>query len=242
MLAIVEVLLGKSMVGVAIAGAVIVDLAAGYAGARWDLGAPLLPAAAARRIPAGLGLALIVAAAGIAVSLATGWARASLGHPSVTLFLALLRAAGTGIRDEMLYRGIPLHACERAGVRAQHARIFAALAGAAPLVLAPGTSIAAILLTACLGFLFATLWQRDRSGYSAAAAHGGYLLIVRSLAQGELFDLDWATGSLSPGARAAGPPAFAMAIVTIGIALFLVPRLRTFGPPEAAPAPVDEGA
>ncbi|MEO7331180.1 MAG: hypothetical protein ABI193_21575 [Minicystis sp.] len=240
LLLIVEAAVGKSMVGVAVAGAVIVELSAGWAGVRWDLGPPRPFEAILRRLGAGLGLATALVVVAVLVSLAAGWAHAGLGHPSLSLALAVVRAGSLGVRDELLLCGIPLAACARAGVRPLHARGFAALASAAPLVLVPEASIAAIVLAAALGWLFASLWQHERSGYAAAAAHAGYLLVVRALLQGELFDLSFPRGALSIGARAAGAPAFLMALLAI-VAAFLLPRLPGFRAsfPEQAP-PVDE--
>jgi hypothetical protein len=235
-LLIVEAVIGKSMVGVAVAGAVIVDLAAGWAGVRWDLGAPSPFPVAARRVGMGLALATAVVSLGLLVSLAAGWAHVGLGRPSLTLALAVLRAGALGVRDELLFRGIPLVACERARVPAQHARLFAALAGAAPLLLVPEASPASILLAVSLGFLFATLWQRERSGYAAAAAHAGTLLILRALIHGELLDLDWSTGALAVGARASGPPALVVAAAALAAA-FLLPKIPGFRAPPAPPAP-----
>ncbi len=239
-LLIVEFAIGKSMVGVAVAGAVIVELAAGWAGVRWDLGPPRAFGAVLRRVGAGFGVAAAIIAPALLLSLVAGWAHASAGRPSIALALAVIRAGSLGVRDELLFRGIPLAACMRAGVRPLHARLFAALAGAAPLALAPGASITSVALAVALGWLFASLWQQERSGYSAAAAHAAYLLIVRAFLHGELLDLEWTTGALSIGARASGPPAVIVAITAIAAALLLprLPGFRAAFPAQAAP--VDE--
>lgn len=241
-LLLVDAAIGKSLLGVAVAGAVIVEIAAGYAGVRWDQGPERSVGPVLRRIGAGLALAAAVAGVGVLVSLAAGWAHPGLGRPSWSLALAVVRAGSLGVRDELLFRGIPLAACARAGIRGTPARLFAALAGAAPLVLVPETSIAALVLAVALGWLFASLWEHERSGYAAAAASGGYLLVTRALLHGELFDLDWTRGVISAGPRASGPPAFVVAAAAVAAA-FLLPRLPGFrASPPAEPPPVDEGA
>ena len=236
-LLILDIALGRSVVGVAVAGAVIVDLAAGWAGVRWDFGARRAYPEAARRVGAGVAIAALVVALTIAVSLAAGWASLGVGRPSLTLLLAVLRASATGVRDELLFRGIPLAACARAGVPAPLARLFAALAGAAPIALASNVSPAAIALAAGSGWLFATLWQRDRGAWSAVGAHAGWMLITGALTHGELLDLDWSIGNLTLGPRASGAPAWIAAALAVGVAL-LLPRLPGF----RRPPPSDYGS
>src|SRR5262249_20339273 len=78
MLRIVEVLLGRSMIGAAIGGAVLVDLGASWAGFQWDTGPRRTWKEAAVRIGWGAAIAVILLAITASVSASVGWARVGL--------------------------------------------------------------------------------------------------------------------------------------------------------------------
>ncbi len=144
-------------------------------------------------------------------------------RPSAALALAVARAAAVSVRDELLFRGIPLAAAARAGVPAPIARGFAALVSGAAIVMIPGASPAAVALAVASGWLFASLWERDRGAWAAVGAHGAWVLLIGSMLHGGLFDVDWTTGNLAIGASAAGAPAW-LAAGVLAVAGVLVVR------------------
>ena len=224
---LLDQILGAANLGAAILGALLVDLAAGRAGVRWDREDVGIDArkGAARRVAAGAAVALGAGGLVLALAAALRWFHAEDGaRPSAALAFALARAAAVSVRDEMLFRGIPLAAAARAGVPAPIARGFAALVSGAAIVMVPGVSAAAVALAVGSGWLFATLWQRDGGAWAAVGAHAAWLLLIGSLLHGGLFDVDWTTGNLALGASSAGAPAWLTAAVLV-VAAIAVNRL-----------------
>lgn len=227
MLQIVELLLGRIIMGAAIAGAVIADVASTMAGVRWDVGEKRHWKDAVARLGAGAGLAAAVIAATFALGAALGKVEVRVGAPSLGIFLVVLRSAAVAIRDELVFRGIPLVAAERAGISKPIARGFAALAGAASIAFLPGASPASMVLTAASGWLFATLWQRDRGAWSAVGAHAAWALLTGAVLRGGLVDIAFREGNLGLGPRASGAPAWIAAAMAV-VAAVLLPRLPGF--------------
>lgn len=224
-------------IGAALLGAVVVDIGATRAGVRYerDDRAPGRAARAARRVAVGAAVALGAGAVVIAVGSALGWLG---GHgagiaPSSALVYALARSAAVAVRDELLYRGLPLFAATMAGWPPAAGRVFAALAGGAAIALVPGVSLAAVVLAVAAGWLFASLWQREGGAWAALGAHTGWMLLFGSVLHGGLFDLDWQVGELAVGNTSRGAPAWLAAAVLV-IAALLVPRIP-FPRDEAAP-------
>ena len=208
---LLDQVIGAANLGAAILGALLVDLAAGRAGVRWDRDDDGIDSRkrAVRRVAAGAAVALGAGGVVLAVAIALRWFHGEGGaHPSSALALAVGRAAAVAVRDELLFRGVPLVAAARAGVPAPVARAFAALVSGAAIVMIPGVSVAAVALAVSSGWLFATLWERDRGAYAAVGAHGAWILLIGSVLHGGLFDVDWTTGNLAIGASAAGAPAW----------------------------------
>ena len=186
LLQVVELLLGRIIMGAAIAGAVIADVASTWAGVRWDAGERRPWKEAIARLGAGAGVAAGVIAVTLALGAALGRIDARAGAPSLGIFLVVLRSAAVAVRDELVFRGIPLVAAARAGISKPIARGFAALAGAASIASLPGASPASLVLTAASGWLFATLWQRDRGAWSAVGAHAAWALLTGAVLRGGL--------------------------------------------------------
>lgn len=232
-LQLVERLIGSAALAAPIAGAVLVDVAASRAGARWDARGPVAWQDAARRVARGAALAVVIGAAVTAPAAIAGWISGRLVQPGAAILFAVIRAAAVAARDELLYRGIPLAAAERAGVHPLAARAFAALSGAAAIALIPGVSAAAIALALASGWLFATLWQHERSGWAAAGAHAGWALFTGSILHGGLFDADWTTGNLSIGSGSSGAPAWLATAAMVVASAILERRLRRA--PEPSP-------
>ena len=222
-----ELLFSRFIMAVAISGAVIADVASTWAGVRWDQGTKRAWKEAAGRIGAGAGVAAAVVAVTFAVGAGAGRVDVQAGAPSVGIFLVVLRSAAIAVRDELVFRGIPIVAAQRAGVPAVAARGFAALAGAASIASLPGASAASLVLAAATGWLFATLWQRDRGAWSAVGAHAAWALLTGALLRGGLVDLAFREGNLVLGPRASGAPAWIAAGVAV-IAAAVLPRLPGF--------------
>src|SRR5262249_25039221 len=96
-----------------VAQAVVVDLAVGRAGVRWDPSAnddtSIEARNAARGCGLGVGLAFAASALTLGAGVALGWAKVGAHAPSISLGLALVRAIGVGVRDALLYVGLPIH-------------------------------------------------------------------------------------------------------------------------------------
>ncbi len=224
---VVELLFSRFIMAVAISGAVIADVASTWAGVRWDEGTKRAWKDAVDRIAAGAGLVTAVIAVTFAIGAVMGRVEAQAGAPSVGIFLVVLRCAAIAVRDELVFRGIPIVAAGRAGVPAPIARGFAALAGAASMASLPGVSAASLVLVAATGWLFATLWQRDRGAWSAVGAHAAWALLTGAVLRGGIVDIAFKEGNLMLGPRASGAPAWIAAGVAV-VAAVVLPRLPGF--------------
>ena len=222
-----ELLFSKFIMAVAISGAVIADVASTWAGVRWDEGEKRAWKDAIRRLGAGAGIAAAVIAVTFAGGAVLGKVEVQAGAPSVGIFLVVLRCAAIAVRDELVFRGIPLVAAGRAGVPAPIARGFAALAGAASIAALPGASAASLVLAAASGWLFATLWQRDRGAWSAVGAHAAWALLTGAVLRGGLVDMAFKEGNFGLGPRASGAAAWIAAGVAL-VAAAVLPRLPGF--------------
>jgi uncharacterized protein len=222
-LQVLDLLVGASPLGAAIAGAVLVDLAADRAGVRWDgragrgRGKKLPWRVAARRVLTGAGRALCAVLLAVGVGWALGWAHGGLGRPSVTAGILLLRVTAVAVRDELLFRGIPLAAAHRARVPRPAAELFAAAAGAASIALLPGSNPAAVALAFGSGWLFASLWRLG--AWAAIGAHAVWLLLLGGLLRGQLLDIEWGPGLLGLGVHSAGAPAWLAAGAAVAVAV-----------------------
>ena len=222
-----ELLFSKFIMAVAISGAVIADVASTWAGVRWDEGTKRAWKDALGRLGAGAGVAAAVIAVTFAVGAVMGRVDVQAGAPSVGIFLVILKCAAIAVRDELVFRGIPIVAAGRAGVPAPIARGFAALAGAASIAALPGANPASLVLAAASGWLFATLWQRDRGAWSAVGAHAAWALLTGALLRGGIVDMAFKEGNFGLGPRASGVAAWIAAGVAV-VAAAVLPRLPGF--------------
>ena len=246
-LLILDGVLGAASMATALIGAMLLDLAASRAGVAWDVaGQPGeawgfalpegTPRRAVQRVAVGALVAMVAGAVVLGLSAALRWLTGQGGgvHPSFALGFALVRAAAVGVRNELLYRGIPLFAAARAGVPPRVARVFSALVSGAAIALMPGVTAGAVALAVGGGWLFASLWQRDRGAWAAIGAHAMWVLTIGSIVHGGLFDLDWSVGNLAVGPSAEGAPAWlaAAALAAAGLAVAAIPaRLLGAGAP-----------
>ncbi|MEP7124764.1 MAG: CPBP family glutamic-type intramembrane protease [Byssovorax sp.] len=218
-----EMLFSRFVMAVAIAGAVVADVASTWAGVRWDEGEKRAWKDAVGRLAAGAGVAAAVVFATFAAGAALGRVDIKAGAPSIGIFLVVLRCAAVAVRDELIFRGIPLVAAARAGVPALVARGFAALASTASMASLAGVSAASLVLGAASGWLFATLWQRDRGAWSAVGAHAAWTLLTGALLRGGIVDMAFKEGNFGLGPRASGAPAWIAAAVAV-VAAVVVSR------------------
>jgi membrane protease YdiL (CAAX protease family) len=238
-LQLIGLLVGQNPLAHAVVGAVVVDLAVTRAGVRWDERATPTLKSHAKDLLVGSGVTLAVLTAALLVALAVGLARIDHGHPSVALLLALLRAVGVGVRDELLFRGLVLTIAARAGVRARYAVAFAALAGGAAIALLPDATPEAVLLTIASGAAFALLYRWRKGAWAAIGAHVAWVFFGGTALRGTLIEVTWAQGQLSDTVRAAGAPAV---LATLGwtiaaLALALHLRALTRRPPPRPRSP-----
>jgi len=234
---IVAVVFRSNPMATVVIQAVIVDLAVGRAGVRWeplaDEKAPGELQKTLRRIAIGAGAALAVTAIAIAVSVALGWAKLAAHAPNVSLVLGLLRAVAIGVRDSLLYVALPLHFAARARRVPRGAVLaFTALAAGAVLALHPAATPANVTLAVAVSALTAVFWMRDGAGWAAVGVAAGWAFFAGAVFRGALFDVDWKKGALAPGFVGDGAPAwiaaglFAAATVALLVASGLHKRLR----------------
>lgn len=220
-------------------GALAIDLLAGRAGVRWEWDDAGIDARrhAVRRVGVGAAVALVVGGVVVAVAAMLRWFHGEAAvRPSAALAVAVARAAAVAVRDELLFRGVPLAAAARARVPAPVARAFAALVSGATVVMVPGVTPAAVALAIASGWLFAALWERDRGAWAAVGAHGAWILLLGSALHGGLYEVEWTHGELAVGASAAGAPAWVAAalLTAAGFAVLRLPwaRVRGWEPPS----------
>lgn len=210
-------------------GAFAVDFLAQRTGLLWSEGhakAPLRYRQAFQGL--GVGIAL-----GLGVLLATrilGVARIGAGSPTLLVVMSALRPMLQAMRDEFLFRGMPL-TIAKGRFPDRLAIPFAALLGAAPLVTVPGVRFEALLLAIGSGLFFGILWRLGRGGFLAWGAHSGWLLAVDAASRGTLLDVSFSHGALAPLARASGWPAYVATAAFLGAA-FVAMRLEATREPE----------
>lgn len=226
---LVETLIGRSPLGAALAGAVVVDLAMTRAGVRWDGVDDPGSKRSTFRAWTGVGIGVAVASVLVFVPLVfvliVGGATIGLGTPSNTLVFGLLRSTADGVRTELLYRGLPIFVAMRAGVRPALAIGYAALAGAAPLVLVEHLPWEALLVSVSQGVLFAMLWVRTNAAWASVSAHATWLFLVGVGLRGVVVDASWRSGFLGEGARIRGLPGIVCIVVTILLTVFVSRKL-----------------
>lgn len=217
---IVAVLFRANPLAIVVLQAVIYDLALGRVGVRWDPSAKddeqTSYGPALGHIARGAGAALAVSAAVIALSAAFGWAKVSLHGPTASLGFGLLRSIAIGVRDALMYTGLPIYFLGRARAPKIVAIVFAALAAGAALSFQPAATPAAIALAISASGAAAVFWAKDGVGWASAGLLGGFPLFAGVVFRGGLLDVDWRSGALVHGLTADGSPAW------LGAAGFLV--------------------
>ncbi len=226
-----EIMVGRSPLGAALAGAVIVDLAMTRAGVRWDdqhaLSSNRSWSYVLKQIGIGVVVATVLVVAPLVVNLIVGGATISVGSPSSSLVFGLLRGGAVGVRDELLYRGLPLLVASRVGAREPLAIGYAALVGTSALVLGEGLSWEAVLLAGSHGVLFAMLWARTNAAWAPVAAHAAWVLLVGVGLRGGFVEVAWTSGMLADGARARGLPTLVCVVVSIVLTAVVSKKLAT---------------
>lgn len=229
-----EILVGRSPLGAALAGAVIVDLAMTRAGVRWDglRDGDAKSKRSSLRTWQGIGIGVAVASVLVIVPLVVGAivgaATIHAGTPSSSIVFGLLRGAAVGVRDELLYRGLPLLVAVRVGVRMPVAIAYAALAGTSSLASASGLSWEALLLSASQGALFAMLWARTDAAWASVSAHATWVLLAGVGLRGGILEVSWTSGMLADGARSRGLPALVCVFVAVVLTAFASKKLAKY--------------
>lgn len=203
----------KPLLALAI-GAFAVDFIAQRLGVRWSSSDdPSQPAY--RKALRGFAIGLGLTAAVVLTMRLIGRAQIGWGSPSLFLALSAARPFLQAMRDELLFRGIPLAIAGNARIPDRYALPFAALLGATPLLSSPDIRPEALLLTIGSGLFFALLWWIGRGGLLAWGAHASWLFAVDIAIRGSLLDISFAAGALAPTARASSLPAWVAAAVFV---------------------------
>lgn len=250
----VVIVLHSNPLAVTVIQAVIVDLAVGRAGVRWDPEADDKTAAetrnATRGIGLGLGVAFAVTALVLGVSAALGWATIGVHAPTMSLALGTIRAVAIGVKDAQLYAALPLYFIARAAgigpgskpsiaskrfrIPVISAVVFGALAGGSSIALLPAATPANVALAASVIGATAAFWYRDRAGWAAAGVCGGFAFFAGTLLRGGLVDVGWKRGALAPGVVADGAPAWIAAALFVAVMVGVL-RFRRSPPTAVAP-------
>jgi hypothetical protein len=227
-------LLGSSPLPEVVLGALIVDVAAGRAGLGWSQRV-LERAAILRRVAAGAAAGAGAALVPLVVALSAGWATARAPTSSGVALLGLVGSTALAVRDEILYRGLPLMFAARAKVPQRFAIGFAALVSPSAFLLSGGATAEGVLLAIANGWLFATLYVRLDGTWAAVAAHAGWTGVTDVVFRGAVVDTIWSAGEIGEGEAARGAPAWVAAFVSAALAAALTRRLRPAGS-ERAPS------
>ncbi len=247
-LVVLDALVPGSPLASSVLGALLTDLGVGRAGASWDRDPEVTRRVAIQRFLRGLSAGATLAGAALLASHLLGWASVRLGRPDAMLLLALLAALGTAMREELLYRVLPLHVAERARVPTWAALAFAASLSVASSALHPQATLAGLALELGKGLLFASLAHHLRGAWAPIAAHTTWAFLVGAGARGGLLEVVFSQGELSDGALSTGSPAWLAAGLAAALAFFAVPRLasptsaalmKEPAPSSAAPPPTD---
>jgi membrane protease YdiL (CAAX protease family) len=227
-LVLLAAFLGSSPLPEAVLGALLVDVATGRAGLPWSED-ELTRQDVLRRLGVGAAVGAGVAALALGISLAAGWGAAEPAAPTAMSLAALIPASAIAVRDELLYRGLPLLFAARAGLPWWSAVIFGALAS--PSAFAGGDiSAAAVALAVANGALFAMLYVRLRGAWAAVGAHAAWATVTEILARGTFFEVRWTSGELATGEMANGPPAWIGAALALAVVAYLVRSKLTLKP------------
>ncbi len=216
-LVLLAAVIGTQPLAEAVLGALVVDVLAGRAGLSWSEDEPT-KRELLRRTLVGAGLGGALAGAALAVSLAAGWATITATGVGAAALVGTVGVAAGAVRDELLYRGLPILFAARAGVPRWAVVAFAALASPSGFLFTAATTPGAVALSIGAGALFAVLYLYGRGAWIAVGAHASFAIVTDVLARGGLADLQWASGELAEGAAATGAPAYVGAAIAIAMA------------------------
>ncbi len=183
---------------------VLAEAGLGKLGVAWS--DPHAPIATTRQIAAramkGARYGATVAAAGIAIGLATRTLTRDNAPPSLSpLLLGTLVAAASAARDELLLRGLPLRLIEplRASL-GKHASaaglLLVAAAGVAARFGTPDASAPELIFAGASAVALGGVWLRDRGVWMAWGANAAFAMLAGPLVRGGLVDLRAARGEL----------------------------------------------
>ncbi|WP_394828906.1 CPBP family intramembrane glutamic endopeptidase [Pendulispora albinea] len=195
---LVGVYFQKNAVGAAAIQAAITEFGAGRIGVMWsDPHAPAPSSSAiARRALRGAAFAAALAVVLLVVALL---ARAASLHMApqlgiLALVNGLLVATLVAVRDELLLRGVILHALRGTLTRAAQLVICGLVAAAASWGSQGGAPLETVL-AGLLGVGYAALWMKDRGAWMAWGAHATFHYLMATVTHGAVFDVRIAQGS-----------------------------------------------
>jgi membrane protease YdiL (CAAX protease family) len=222
--------LAKNAVAAAAVQAAIAEWGAGRIGIAWS--DPSEASSAwrdlASRAGRGAGLGLGVGALVVVFVLSTRAATLAPNAPLVgQLVVGLLAAVLVSVRDELLLRGVVLHALD--GVASVPLRLVACAGAAAAASFGAGRADPLELAIAALtGAVLGAVWLFDRGAWMAVGAHTAWSWTTGTLVRGGLLDLRaragvWGGGDA--GLQGSAAVACALAVVTI-VAVVALTRAR----------------
>ncbi len=198
--------LGNSPLAEVVLGALLVDVAAGRAGVLWttrDIGKDAL-----RRVCviAGGATALPVVLT-VVIGVALGHLSIAAGSPGLMMLASIVAAITQAMRDELLFRALPLRFLREANVPDRAAIVFVTLLSPTTF-LHTGPSVAAVVFSLSSGLLFSIVYVRMAGAWAAITAHAVLLVLTGPLLRGGLLEAAFHHGELADGALASGAPAF----------------------------------
>jgi hypothetical protein len=233
-LAITDGLLKSVPIARGLVGALIASIGVGRAHVVWDELDPTDESIArpAKLAARGAMRGATAAFAALVVASAFGWATIKLGQIGIGLVLGLVSAGATSVREELLFRALPMHFATRAGVDRRWAVGFATLLSPTPFLLVGHPTPAAIALSLSYGFLAARALDRMRSAWPAVAASFVARAALGPAMQAGVMSISWTSGEATLGGLATGAPAWVAAAIAVLVGLFGMPR-RVPSPPVA---------
>lgn len=235
-LTLIDAVLREAPLARLVLGALIASVAVSRAHVVWDRDDP---EDASMKRPVLLALrgaapafAAVVAVCG--VSIVFGFVTIESASPDVGTLIGLLGAGAMAMRDELLYRALPLHFARRAAVPRAFAVAFASLIGAIPLLASRGTDLAHVAVTVAVGALAAITMSSTRSVWAGIGAHLAFWSAWGPLSQAAFVHLHWKIGGVG-ATHSEGAPAWLGAAIVALVTVVVWSRAKE---PKASSAPM----
>jgi hypothetical protein len=204
--------------------AIAVEIFASRIGLRWSVDSSNNFARSLLSFAKGLGLGLAMSAFIAAVLALVGSASFEIAFfaPS-TVLLGLVACLAEAVRDELLYRGIPL-TIMRSRFDNRVAIAFVCLLSATPIFSQQTLHGAAFLISVSSALISSVLWCVGRGAFLPLGFRSAFAFAVTVLLAGGGVDMRLKSGALFPFTCANGAPALWMAACTVAFAVAVFAR------------------